>query len=98
MRAAYAIARTFRSGVLAERYIRGHDYRLLVINGELVAVARRGPAQLVGDGQRPGRAARVVEERLAATCVPPKGDFWGLRRPKNFHQVLLPIKSIDGRT
>jgi cyanophycin synthetase len=50
VRSAYAIARTFRSGVLIERFIHGHDYRLLVINDQLVAAARRDPAQVVGDG------------------------------------------------
>ncbi|MFL5801592.1 MAG: cyanophycin synthetase [Roseiflexaceae bacterium] len=51
VRAAYAIAHTFRGGVLVERCITGHDYRLLVINGELVAAAQRDPAQVLGDGQ-----------------------------------------------
>jgi cyanophycin synthetase len=51
IRAAYAIARTFRSGVLVERFVTGHDYRLLVVGGEMVAAARRDPAQVVGDGQ-----------------------------------------------
>jgi cyanophycin synthetase len=49
--AAYTIARTYRSDVLVERYIEGDDYRLLVVNGELVAAARRDPALVVGDGQ-----------------------------------------------
>src|SRR5581483_9873367 len=29
----------------------GNDYRLLVVNGRLVAAARRDPAQVVGDGR-----------------------------------------------
>src|SRR5207247_67348 len=36
---------------LVERYVRGSDYRLLVVNGKMVAAARRDPAQVVGDGQ-----------------------------------------------
>lgn len=51
VRAAYALARQFRSGVLVERAIIGDDYRLLVVNGSLVAAARRDPALVVGDGQ-----------------------------------------------
>jgi cyanophycin synthetase len=50
VRAAYAIARTFRSGVLVERFITGQDYRLLIVGGLMVA-ARRDPAQVVSDGQ-----------------------------------------------
>ena len=57
--AAYAIARTFRSDVLVERFIEGADFRLLVVNGLMVAAARRDPAQVVGDGQR--TVAQLVE-------------------------------------
>jgi cyanophycin synthetase len=48
---AYAIARQFRGDVLVERHVEGQDYRLLVVNGQMVAAARRDPAQVVGDGQ-----------------------------------------------
>jgi cyanophycin synthetase len=50
VRAAFNIAQQYSSRVQVEQYIRGHDYRLLVINGKLVAAARRDPAQVVGDG------------------------------------------------
>lgn len=36
--------------VIVERFYQGSDYRLLVINGNLVAVAQREPAHVVGDG------------------------------------------------
>jgi cyanophycin synthetase len=52
VRAAYDIARQFRGDVLVERQIDDADYRLLVVNGKMVAAARRDPAQVVGDGQR----------------------------------------------
>jgi cyanophycin synthetase len=51
VRAAFDIARFFGSSILVEQYIEGYDYRLLVVNGELVAAARRDPAQVIGDGQ-----------------------------------------------
>jgi cyanophycin synthetase len=51
IRAAFRIAREVRgSGVLVEKYIEGDDYRLLVVNGKMVAATRREPAQVVGDG------------------------------------------------
>jgi cyanophycin synthetase len=59
VRAAFAIAHGYSAQVLVERYVSGDDYRLLVINGELVAAARRDPAQVVGDGQR--SVAELVE-------------------------------------
>ncbi|HEX2172783.1 MAG TPA: cyanophycin synthetase, partial [Dehalococcoidia bacterium] len=60
VRAAYAIASAYDRDVLVERQIAGDDYRLLVVNGKLVAAARRDPAQVVGDGQRTIR--ELVEE------------------------------------
>ncbi len=37
--------------VIVESYIEGFDHRLLVINGELVAAAKREPGHVVGDGK-----------------------------------------------
>lgn len=51
VKTAYRIARDFDSQVLVEHYVVGDDYRLLVVNGKLVAAARREPAQVVGDGK-----------------------------------------------
>jgi len=39
------------SSVLVESFITGMDHRMLVINGELVAVAKRVPGHVVGDGK-----------------------------------------------
>lgn len=49
---AFAVAKaegTSRS-VLVESYLTGMDHRMLVVNGELVAVAKRVPGHVVGDG------------------------------------------------
>ncbi len=54
VRTAFATARergTSR-GVLVESYITGFDHRMLVVNGELVAVAKRVPGHVIGDGER----------------------------------------------
>lgn len=59
VRGAYTIAQQFGSEALVERYIEGYDYRLLVINGKLVAASRRDPAQVVGDGHH--TVAELVE-------------------------------------
>jgi cyanophycin synthetase len=50
VRAAYAVAAQFDQTVLVESCIRGNDYRLLVVNGKMVAAARRDPAHVIGDG------------------------------------------------
>lgn len=51
VRAAFDLAATVSSSVIVERYLKGTDYRLLVINGKLVAAAQRRPAQVVADGR-----------------------------------------------
>jgi cyanophycin synthetase len=48
--AAWAEAREHSRTVLVETYLRGFDHRMLVVNGELVAVAKRVPGHVVGDG------------------------------------------------
>ncbi len=49
--AAYAIAHEVSDEVLVERYLPGHDYRLLVVGDKLVAAARRDPPLVVGNGK-----------------------------------------------
>lgn len=49
IRKAYEIAKAF-GNVLIERYVLGDDHRLLVVDGKLVAAARRDPAMVIGDG------------------------------------------------
>lgn len=47
---AYKIARGYSEDVLVEQFIQGQDHRLLVVNGTMVAAARREPAHVIGDG------------------------------------------------
>jgi cyanophycin synthetase len=48
--AAHASAAAQSPEVLVEEFIAGHDYRLLVVGDQLIAAARREPAQVIGDG------------------------------------------------
>ncbi len=50
--AGYAAAAEVSSAIMVERYMTGHDYRLLVIGDRLVAAARRDPPLVIGDGTR----------------------------------------------
>jgi cyanophycin synthetase len=47
---AYDAAHAMRPDVIVERFLSGHDYRLLVVGNQLVAAARREPPTVVGDG------------------------------------------------
>jgi len=46
--------------IIVESYVTGFDHRMLVINGELIAVAKRVPGHVVGDGKSSIEA--LVEE------------------------------------
>lgn len=48
--AGYKAAAEFSDDILVERFLPGHDFRLLVIGDKLVAAARREPPHVVGDG------------------------------------------------
>ncbi|MFP4537871.1 MAG: cyanophycin synthetase [Dichotomicrobium sp.] len=56
LREAYDAAASRHPAVVIEKYIRGEDHRLLVIDGKLVAAARRRPAHVIGDGTATIRA------------------------------------------
>ncbi|MBU3749301.1 MAG: cyanophycin synthetase [Mycobacterium sp.] len=49
--AAFETADAEGSAVVVETMLRGDDHRLLVVNGQLVAAARRVPGHVKGDGQ-----------------------------------------------
>ena len=48
---AFKWAREYGRSVLVEQFIRGQDHRVLVVGDQVVAVARRVPAQVIGDGE-----------------------------------------------
>lgn len=55
--------------VIVERYYKGSDHRILVINGKVAAVAERIPAHVVGDGRS------TIEELIDITNRDPnRGD------------------------
>ena len=47
---AFHKAREHSRGVLVEKFATGFDHRILVIDGEVVAVSKRVPGHVVGDG------------------------------------------------
>jgi len=52
--------------VIVESYLTGHDHRMLVVNGRLVAVAKRVPGHVVGDG------VHTIEELVAQVNTDPR--------------------------
>ncbi len=51
VKVAYVKAREHSRSVLVETFLTGYDHRMLVVGGELVAVAKRVPGHVVGDGK-----------------------------------------------
>ena len=61
---ATAFAKALESGtsrnVLVESFVEGFDHRMLVVDGELVAVAKRVPGHVLGDGRQ--TIEQLIEE------------------------------------
>jgi cyanophycin synthetase len=57
---AYDAAKEVSRSVIIERYYKGRDHRVLVVNGNVVAVAERIPAHVVGNGKQTIEA--LIEE------------------------------------
>ena len=51
VRMAFEKAYEYSSVVIVETFQEGHDYRILVVNGKVVAAAQRVPGHVVGDGR-----------------------------------------------
>lgn len=81
---AFQLAQQISEDVILERHILGNDFRFLVINYQLVAVAKRTPALVTGDGLH--TIAQLVEK----TNQDP-------RRGEGHEQVLTAI-TIDEDT
>ncbi len=81
VREAFPIAedQSRRGVVIVESFVTGKDYRCLIIDGRLAAVAERVPAHVVGDG------ARTVADLVEETNADP-------RRGVGHEKVLTRIK------
>lgn len=82
---AAAYQRVARSGrnVLIETFIEGFDHRILVMGGEVVAVAKRVPGHVVGDGRN------TVETLVKQVNKDPR------RGPSSADDILVYLKLDD---
>ncbi len=81
VRRGFAIAQeeSRRGWVIVESFVSGRDYRCLVIDGRIAAIAERVPAHVMGDGQH------TVTELVESTNADP-------RRGVGHEKVLTRIK------
>ncbi|MDM0122538.1 cyanophycin synthetase [Variovorax sp. J2L1-78] len=60
--AAFAVAEPEGSDVMVERFVRGHEHRLLVVGGQVVAAARGDVITVTGDGS--ADVAALIDSQL----------------------------------
>jgi cyanophycin synthetase len=81
---ALAKAKEISRSVIVERYITGFDHRILVINHQYVAAAKRTPACVVGDGKS------TISELVAEVNKDPRRGYG--------HEKVLTQIDIDDHT
>jgi cyanophycin synthetase len=81
VRAAFEVAREHSRSVIVESFISGDDHRMLVINGQLIAVSKRVPGHVVGDG------VHTIEELVEAVNQDPQRGIG--------HEKVLTRLSFD---
>lgn len=79
-----ALAEARGNSIIVETFIPGRDYRILVVNNQVVAVAERVPAHVVGDGRH------SVQELIDITNADPRRGVG--------HEKILTRISIDSQT
>jgi cyanophycin synthetase len=83
-RAAFETARGYSRWVIVEKQLQGSDFRALVVNNRLIAVAERKPAHVVGNGKS------TIRELIDETNADPRRGYG--------HENVLTLIEIDGQT
>ena len=81
---AFEKAKEYSRWIIVEKQLEGLDFRALVVNNRLIAVAERVPAHVVGDGKS------TIEELIAKTNADPRRGYG--------HEKVLTQIDIDGQT
>lgn len=81
---AFHLAKRISNSVIVEQFIKGEDYRLLVINHRLVAAAKRLPAQVIGDGKS------TVQQLIDQVNADPRRGYG--------HEKVLTYITVDDIT
>ena len=81
---AFEKAKEYSRYVIVEQQLQGADFRALVVNNRLIAVAERVPAHVVGDG------VSTIEELIEKTNADPRRGYG--------HEKVLTLIEVDGQT
>jgi len=81
---AWEKAKEYSRWVIVEQQLQGSDFRALVVNNQLIAVAERVPAHVVGDGKR------SIQQLIDETNSDPRRGYG--------HENVLTQIDIDNQT
>ena len=81
---AFEKAKEYSRWVIVEKMLEGSDFRALVVNNRLIAVAERIPAHVVGDGKS------TIQELIDLTNADPRRGYG--------HENVLTQITVDGQT
>jgi cyanophycin synthetase len=84
VRAAFPLAKNYSRRVIVEQSLTGQDFRALVVNNRLIAVAERIPAHVIGDGEH------TIRELVDITNEDPRRGYG--------HENVLTLINIDALT
>ncbi len=83
-RSAWEKAKEYSRYIIVEKQLVGADYRALVVNNRLIAVAERVPAHVVGDGRS------SINKLIEKTNADPRRGYG--------HENVLTQIDVDGQT
>jgi cyanophycin synthetase len=83
-RTAFEKAKEYSRWVIVEKQLMGSDFRALVVNNRLIAVAERVPAHIIGDGKS------TIQELIDKTNADPRRGYG--------HEKVLTQITVDGQT
>jgi cyanophycin synthetase len=81
---AFEKAKEYSRWVIVEQQLQGSDFRALVVNNRLIAVAERIPAHIIGDGKS------TVQELIDQANADPRRGLG--------HEKVLTLIEVDGQT
>lgn len=91
---AFNAASAISEDVMVERYLPGHDYRMLIIGNQLIAAARRDPPHVIGDGTH---TVRELVDQVNSDPRRGEGHATSLTKIK-FDEIAVARLAVQGFT